>query len=66
MNATAQPFGGDPPPRAHFAALSLGGLEAEIVGQSLHLAPPDVKDNFRIKRDAESAKMVLTGPHQIH
>ncbi len=47
MKAAAQPFTGDPPPRARFEAFSLGGLEAKIVGQSLHLALTGVKDKTR-------------------
>ncbi len=47
INATAQKFTGNPPPRAQFAAFPLGRLEAKIVGQSLHLALRDVKDKTR-------------------
>ncbi len=50
MKAAAQPFTGDPPPRARFEAFSLGGLEARIVGQSLHLALTGVKDKTRNAR----------------
>ncbi len=44
LNATVLTFPVDPPPRARFEAFSLGGLEAKIVGQSLHLALLGVKD----------------------
>ncbi len=47
MNATAQKLTVDPPPRARFAAFSLGRLETKIVSSSLHLALRYVKDKNR-------------------